>query len=69
MYVENDTKLSLIFPLAFLSVLPAIEYRMVGRPEMITHFFTALFLLFCLIISVRPSRQIYWLIPLQLAVG
>lgn len=66
MYVENDTKFSLVFSITFLLVLPAIEYRMVGRPEMITHFFTALFLLLLLNHQRSPNRQIYWLVPLQL---
>lgn len=66
MYVENDTKFSLVISITFLLVLPAIEYRMIGRPEMITHFFTALFLLLLLNHQRSPNRQIYWLVPLQL---
>lgn len=66
LYIDHSAKIELIFPLAFLSVLLSIEYRMVGRPEMITHFFTALFLFLLLRHQRLPSRQIYWLIPLQL---
>jgi tetratricopeptide (TPR) repeat protein len=48
----------------FLTLLVA-EYRINGRPEMFSHLFTVMFLLFLLQYRKAPSNKIYWLIPLQ----
>jgi tetratricopeptide (TPR) repeat protein len=44
----------------------ATEYRMIGRPEMISHLFTLIFLFILQKNKNQPGRQLYLLIPLQL---
>jgi hypothetical protein len=48
-------------------LLLTIDYRLIGRPEMISHLFTADFLfLFVLWYQKRETKWIYALIPLQM---
>jgi len=66
LFAQQSDWSDVVFPIAAMFLLPAIDYRMVGRPEMITHFFTALFLFLLLRYHRVGGRQIYILIPLQL---
>ncbi len=52
--------------IAFLLVMIASEYRMIGRPEMISHLITIVFLYLLEKNRQIPSKQIYLLIPLQM---
>ncbi|MDB5283516.1 MAG: hypothetical protein JWO06_2591 [Bacteroidota bacterium] len=52
--------------LSLLLTLIAIEYRINGRPEMISHLFTVVFLFMLLRHRQQTSNKILWLIPLQL---
>ena len=54
----------LIFSL--LLAIVGIEYRIIGRPEMFSHLFTALSLLILLRHNKQNGKEIFWLIPLQL---
>lgn len=60
-----------VVPLAGLIVaiylgLMAIEFRINGRPEMISHLFVVLYAFILINYYSNPSRQIFWLIPLQI---
>jgi tetratricopeptide (TPR) repeat protein len=46
-------------------VLAGIEYRMNGRPEIISHLFTLVYLYFMINYRTQPGKFILWLIPLQ----
>jgi hypothetical protein len=47
--------------------LISFDFRMIGRPEMCSHFFTAAYLyIFLNFKNNNKSKVIYWLIPLQL---
>lgn len=52
--------------IAFLASLVAIEYRIIGRPEMFSHLFVVVFLFFQLRHRKELSNKIFWLIPLQI---
>lgn len=52
--------------IAFLILIVASEYRMIGRPEMISHLMTIVFLYILEQHRIHPSKKIYLLIPLQL---
>ncbi|MEO8086622.1 MAG: hypothetical protein ABI763_07370 [Bacteroidota bacterium] len=52
--------------LTFLIVIIGAEYRMIGRPEMISHLMTIVFLYLLEKNRQIPSRQLYLLIPLQM---
>lgn len=56
----------LILVIAILFTIVAIEYRIIGRPEMFSHLFTAVFLYLLLRYRKEPSRKILWLVPLQI---
>ena len=61
----QDTKtLAALF--SVLLSLVAIEYRIIGRPEMFSHLLSVVFLFFLLRERTSPSRKIFWLIPLQI---
>jgi len=55
-----------IFIFSILFAIFGIEYRIIGRPEMFSHLFSALFILILLRNQKQNSNKIYWLIPLQL---
>lgn len=59
--VINKTSVAAVF----LSII-AIEYRVIGRPEMFSHLFTSVFLLALLKHCQTGSGKIFWLIPLQI---
>ncbi len=52
--------------LALTATLIAFEYRIIGRPEMLSHFFTVLFLYLLLQYRQQPGYKILVLAPLQL---
>jgi len=52
--------------LAFLLLITASEYRMVGRPEMISHLMTVIFLYLFEKNRRSATKEIFLLIPLQL---
>ena len=54
----------IIFTILF--AIFGLEYRIIGRPEMFSHLFTALFLLLLFRNQKNNSKEILWLIPLQL---
>ncbi|MBK8659465.1 MAG: hypothetical protein IPN22_11500 [Bacteroidetes bacterium] len=49
-----------------LLVLLAIEYRIIGRPEMFSHFFSVVFLWLLYRYHLNPGKQLWWLVPLQI---
>ncbi len=53
------------FTLIGIIALIAIEFRMLGRPEMISHLFTVIFLLVYENYRKSPSAIIWWLLPIQ----
>lgn len=67
---ENDFVNSNAFlfsgAMAFLVVIVASEYRMIGRPEMVSHLMTIIFLFLLEKNRQSKSKQIFLLIPLQL---
>lgn len=52
--------------LSIAFTLVAIEYRIIGRPEMLSHLLTVVFLFFLLRNRKEESNKIFWLIPLQI---
>jgi tetratricopeptide (TPR) repeat protein len=60
-----DKKSFIIFSL--LLALYGLEFRIIGRPEMFSHLFTALFFLLLLRHQRQSTKEIFWLVPLQLA--
>jgi hypothetical protein len=57
------------FPGFTISIIIAIigwNYRMIGRPEMMSHLFTLLFIFIFLKYRIKPGKFIFWLIPLQI---
>jgi tetratricopeptide (TPR) repeat protein len=63
---QPETAGDIALVLALLCTLFGIEYRMIGRPEMFTHFFTAVFLYLLLRHRRNPSYRILILAPLQM---
>ncbi len=57
---------SITLPTAILFSLIAMEYRIIGRPEMFSHLFTVVFLFLLLRNQKTESNKIFWLIPLQI---
>jgi tetratricopeptide (TPR) repeat protein len=55
----------LAFALLSPLLLASIEYRIIGRPEMTSHLMTVVFLFILVSYRFKPSRIIFWLIPLQ----
>jgi tetratricopeptide (TPR) repeat protein len=53
-------------PVALFITLIASEYRINGRPEMVSHFMTALFLFLLIKNRQSPTKALYALIPLQI---
>lgn len=51
---------------SLLTIIYGIEYRIIGRPEMFSHLFTAVFLLLLFRHETKNNKEIFWLIPLQL---
>lgn len=52
------------FGLAFMFLISVMEFRMNGRPEMVSHLFTAVYVV--AILRTQKSQAIpFWLIPLQ----
>lgn len=51
--------------LSLLVFLMVVEYRMAGRPEMISHLLCALYLYILLSKPAHEWKQILWLVPLQ----
>jgi len=62
---ESQTQHLLAFVLATILVFVGLDFRINGRPEMISHFFTATYLFLFLDYSKNKSKLIFWLIPLQ----
>ncbi len=67
-FSQNQVKTSGDIPiiLALILTLAAMEYRMIGRPEMFSHFFTVVFLYFLLRHRKHPSYRILILAPIQI---
>ena len=63
--IDHPQKNSLLV-FSLLVALIGIEYRIIGRPEMFSHLFTALFLLILFRHQKLKSKELFWLIPLQL---
>lgn len=55
-----------LFALIAIAAIPALDFRMNARPEMISHLFTMLFLWIVLKQRQSASRWIFALIPLQM---
>ncbi len=51
-----------LFSVVAIAALVAINFRMLGRPEMISHLMTAVFLLILVRHRLNPGKSIYWLI-------
>ena len=51
--------------IASVILLSICAFRFIGRPEMASHVMEAVFLFFILRSFYKPSKAIYWLIPLQ----
>lgn len=49
----------------FLLFLAIVEYRMAGRPEMISHLMCTVFLFFIIKYPALEWKKVWWLIPLQ----
>ena len=56
----------LTLAISLLLTLVAMEYRIIGRPEMFSHLFTVVFLFFLLGHRRERSNIVFWLIPLQI---
>lgn len=70
-HVQKDTQDTKAYPfaglvLAVLFALWAMDFRMIGRPEMTSHLMVSLYLLIFLRHHYQPNGKIYALIPLQL---
>lgn len=52
--------------IAALLLLVTVDYRLIGRPEMSSHALTATYLYLFWCHYYKPSKAIFWLIPLQL---
>jgi tetratricopeptide (TPR) repeat protein len=65
-YNLNHDIYKAVLPLLVLVMLTGIAYRINGRPEMLSHLFTAVFIFILLRNHAAPGRKILWLIPLQL---
>lgn len=59
-------QVGIAFIISVLSFLFAMDYRMAGRPEMVSHVLSLAFLLLLLNHRREKSKGIFWLIPLQL---
>jgi len=52
--------------ISFIIFFIGTDYRMIGRPEMVSHLMTVVFLFILEKYRQSPSKQIYFLIPLQM---
>ena len=64
--IKNNLFFLLTTSISLCFIFIASEYRMIGRPEMLSHLFTLIFLYILQKDKVQPSRQLYLLIPLQM---
>ncbi len=55
-----------LFCLSSILLLFAIEYRIIGRPEMFSHLFVVLYIFLLLLYAKKKSKLIFLLIPLQI---
>lgn len=65
-YNLNQEIYKAVLPLLILVLLTGIAYRINGRPEMVSHLFTGIFLFILLRNHASPGKKVLWLIPLQL---
>lgn len=64
---NNDSYHSfLAYLIVAFSVLVTIEFRMLGRPEMMSHLLTVFFIYLFEHYRKSPSNLIWWIIPLQI---
>ncbi len=63
---KNESTFYASLFISFIISIVAMEYRMIGRPEMISHLFTVIFLFLLMKNRKQSSKQIYLLIPFQL---
>jgi len=63
--LNSNSFFSAGFLFSCLLLLFTCAFRFIGRPEMASHVMEAVFLFFILRNYYKPSRMIYWLIPLQ----
>jgi len=63
---ENRNSETVAILIGIILFLISSEYRMNTRPEMFSHLFTAAFIYILTKYSITESKQIYWLIPIQL---
>lgn len=63
LYKSSENDLSAVFTLLLL--LPAIEYRIIGRPEMVSHLLCVVFVYLLLRYRSSPSKSNWWLVALQ----
>lgn len=63
--IDHPQKNALLI-FSILLAIVGIEYRIIGRPEMFSHLFAAIFLLILFRHQKLKNKEIFWLIPLQL---
>ncbi len=64
-----EIKINLSHPILILTgtiFLFAIDYRLIGRPEMFSHLFTIIYIHLFVQYKLKPGNFIFWLIPLQI---
>jgi tetratricopeptide (TPR) repeat protein len=64
--VKLLTPVNTLLPAALLMLLCGMSYRLTGRPEMVTHLFSVVFIFILTRHRSHPSRWVYALIPLQI---
>ncbi len=62
---SDDHRSVLAYLIVAFSVLVTIEFRMLGRPEMMSHLLTVFFIYLFEHYRKSPSNLIWWIIPLQ----
>jgi tetratricopeptide (TPR) repeat protein len=62
----DETIFAMVIPVVMLAYLVASAYRIIGRPEMISHLLTAVFLMLLLEHQRSGNRKILLLVPLQI---
>lgn len=65
-FQQNVNKDHPIIVIGSLLFLFSIDYRLVGRPEMMSHILTIAFLYLFFRYKSKPGKFIFWLIPLQI---
>lgn len=63
---HNFSTAYITLPFALFTTLIAAEYRIIGRPEMVSHFMTAIFLFLLFKNRQNAGKSLYALIPLQI---